>query len=166
MKIAMIICIIMWALVIAEITYLIVVDANHRKRFNDLRIGSIYGVIYVNKKIKNPFLRTSVEWYFLLIDKQIRKGRCYVKYRKYNQLTNTLGKEEYAMEYGVNDIYAIVAESSNMSIWQKYDNLTNDVSNWLEDLEYVADKYANTEMQDLIKGYKNEMNIIYKKVLT
>lgn len=160
----MIICILIWSFWVAEIIYFFVRKKKHHKRFNDLHIGSIYGVIYVNKKIKNPFLRTSVDWCFLLIDKQIRKGRCYVKYRKYDRNTNTLGKDEYTMEYCVNDIYAIVGKPTNMSIWQRYDNLTDKVSTWLEDLEYVTSPYKNYKLQDLIKDYKNEI-ANYKKVL-
>lgn len=162
--VAWIICIVVWSCLIIECVYFSVRNAKHRKRFNALQIGCVYGVIYEDKKIKNPFLRTSVEWCFLLLDKQIRKGRCYVKYRRYDRLTNTLGKDEYAMEYCDNDIYAIVGKPTNMSIWQRYDNLTDNVSTWLEDLEYITSTYKNDELQDLIKGYKNEI-ANYKKVL-
>ena len=51
-----------------------------------------------------------------------------------------------------------------MSIWQRYDNLTDKVSTWLEDLEYITSTYKNDELQDLIKDYKNEI-ANYKKVL-
>ena len=162
-----IICIIMWSLVAAELTFLIVAKAKHRKKFDELRIGHIYADMFVNKKQKNLYLRNSVRFYFQLIDKQRRKGRYFVKYRMYDKYTNTCSKDELTMEYHPTDVYALISQTDNVSIWQKYDNLTNDISNWLEDIEYYSERISgdlNDEFQDKIKEWKNQLEN-YKKVL-
>lgn len=159
-----IICSICWVLIISEIVYAIVISTKLKRRFNDLNIGSVYAVIYTNKETKNPYLRNSIDWCFQLIDKKQRKGKYYLKYRKYDKYTNTCEKDEYTMEFNMTDKLTLLSQLNNMSIWQRYDNLTDNVSNWLEDLEYITSPYKNDELQDLIKGYKNEI-ANYKKVL-
>jgi hypothetical protein len=145
----------------AAIIYAIVISAKLKRRFNDLNIGSVYAVISTDKKTKNPYLRYSIDWCFQLIDKKKSKGRYYLKYRIYVINTNTCVKNEYSMVFNMTNKFVLLPQLNNMSIWQRYDNLTDNVSQWLQDLDNVG---TYTEAKDLIKGYKEEI-ANYKKVL-
>ena len=155
-----IICIVCWVFIMAAIIYAIVISAKLKRRFNDLTIGSVYAVISTDKKTKNPYLRYSIDWCFQLIDKKKSKGRYYLKYRIYVINTNTCVKNEYSMQFTYDDVFSLLSPKQ-MSIWQRYDNLTDNVSQWLQDLDDVG---TYTEAKDLIKGYKEEI-ANYKKVL-